>query len=336
MQLSPSILAAFAALSLLPAQEGKKLTINPKAGEVANYRHTQTATQTMEAMGQESTNETVTDLEVKIDEVKPDGTVHATVTWKRIRGSMGGPAAMEFDTAKKDGEEAPGLEGVLDAYHALVGAKQKVIYDATGDVKEVPDFQKTLEAAMANVNGMAKMMMQGTLSESAMKQQFALFATLPKDSAKDGTWTRKRDASARGGLAMAMETTHKFASQSADGYETSFTGTVKPAPAKADEKQDGDDDEEGGQMAMMRNMMKQAKVDGKIEGTQKAGKDGMIATSTATTSMKIEMPNPMGGDEPFVVAVKTVTKIERVTADAKADKPAGDKAPATDKAPTKK
>lgn len=330
MKLSSTTLVAFVTLSLLPAQDGKQHTISPKAGEAVMFRHTQTATQNIEMMNQETTTETVTDLEVVIDEVKPDGTVHATATWKRIHGSLGGmQGTTPFDTAKKDGEDDPMFAGVVDAYHALINTKQKVVFAADGDVKELPGLDKTLAAALENVNGMAKMMLHGTLSEGAMKQQFAVFAQLPSGEMKDGTWTRKRDSSARGGLAMVMETTHKFTAQSADGYEVGFTGKVAQTAAKEKKDEKGNDGDDDSQTQMMRNMMKEAKIsDGKIDGSQKARKDGLIHSAMWTMSMKIEMPNPMGGDDPFVVAVKNVTKLERVAADAKADKTTGDKAPA--------
>lgn len=334
MHSSTSILVALATLPLLPAQDGaKKPVISPAPGSVVLFRNTQTVKQNIQMLGQQSTNETVTDLEFTIDEVKADGTVHATAAWKRVRGSMKGgmQGDMTFDTAEADSDVDPMLAGIVDAFHALTGAKQKIVFDAQGEVKELPGLEKTLETALASVDGMAKMMMQGILSEPSMKQQFAIFASFPGEAPKDGKWTRTRDASARGGLAMAIETTHQFTSQGADGYELKFTGKVVPGKPAEKAKDDGDEDE---QMQMMRDMMRRAKVsEGKIEGTQKAGKDGMLRDAGSTMSMTIEMPNPMGGDEPFVVAVETVTKVERLPAGGKA---AGDAAPASGDASGKK
>lgn len=320
MKLSTASLVALATISLAPAQDGKKLTINPKPGEVALYRSTQTQLQIMEMMGQETTNETVTEIELKIDEVKPDGTIHATGTWKRVAGTIGSPMGeVKFDTSKNEDSGDGPLAGVADAFHALTKNKQRIVFDATGEVKEMPDLKAAIEAAGEHLEGTTKMMMQGLFSEGAVKRQFAVFANLAAEPVKAGsTWTRKRTEGGRGGMNMAFETTHKLVEEGQAGYKMSVTGTVTQAKPEAKaEKDDGAEGDDDGQAQMMRNMMKQAKIsNGKLEGTQTASQDGLLKSADSTMSMDIEMPNPMGGDEPFVVKLKSTTKLERITATA--------------------
>jgi hypothetical protein len=320
MKLSIASLVALATVSLAPAQDGKKLTINPKPGEVAMYRSTSTQVQNIEMMGQETTNETVTEIELKIDEVKPDGTIHATGTWKRVAGTLGTPMGeVKFDTSKNDDSGDGPLAGVADAFHALTKNKQRIVFDAMGEVKEMPDLKAAIDAAGEHLEGTTKMMMQGMFAEGAVKQQFGVFANFGAEAVKPGsTWTRKRNVGGSGGMNMAFETKHKLVEAGKDGYTMSVTGTV--AKAKPDAKAEKGDDAEGdddGQAQMMRKMMEQATIsNGKLEGTQTAALDGLLKSSTSTMAMDIEMPNPMGGDEPFVVKVKTTTKLERITATA--------------------
>jgi hypothetical protein len=310
------------------AAPARPLTIQPTVGASMHLRTTQTSTQVIEAMGHETSSEQVTELHVAVDDVAKDGTVTATLTWLRMRGTMQSPMGggeMEFDTAKPDEAGDPMLEGLIEGCTALIGNKTRLTFSPDGNVKDKKPLEELADKVSEKLTGQAKMMFQGIVGMHVLEQQATVFGVFPTEPvAVGGTWTTKRDAGGRGGLNLATELTHKLSAVSDDAYEISTTGVLTAVPATEDA---GDDDDEGA--AMMRNMMRDAKVkDAKITSATKISrKDGIVQSSTSATTMAIHMNNPMGGDEPFVVGVKQNSKVERFTP----EKSLGKEAPAAPK-----
>lgn len=314
-------IAAIAA-TLQAQDSAKKITIQPTAGTTAHFRATTSSTQTMEAMGQETTNEITADLVVQVDGIEKDGAVKATVTWLAVRGKLSSMMGQtEFDTTKPDKSDEGGdeLAGVIEACHALVNKKVALTFAPTGKLQDKKPLQQLVDAALEHVEGMTKMSVQGMLSENTLEGQASVFGTFPSEPVKvGGEWTDKTDIPSRGGLSMQSEITSKLDSADAAAYTVSTRGTLSMAPAKEAAEDDGDE-----HMSMMRNMMREAKLDGsKLEGSYTVSrKDGMLTAANSVTNLNISMPNPMGGDQPFVVKVKQTRKLERV-ADAKPSKEA--------------
>ncbi len=307
-------------IGVAAAQDGaRKITISPKAGTVGHFRVTEARKQIMELMGQESNNEIVTDLQVAVDEVAADGTVKATATWLRIHGTMNAPMGgeIEFDTKKPDeASDDPMFGSLVESCLALIGHKTALTFGADGKLKDKKPLKELNDKMADKLSGQAKMMLQSSFNPSVLENQVGVFGTFPTEAvATGGSWTDTKEQGARGGLSMATEFKHTLATATADAYEISTTGTIGLAPAKKGED-DEDDEDEGA--AMMRSMMRDAKIkDGKVEAQTKISrKDGLVESSLATTSMAIHMNNPMGGDEPFVVGIKQTTKVERVQPEA--------------------
>ena len=326
-------IATLALASFSTAQEGaRKITISPKAGEVVVYRSTQTQKQTMEAMGQESINEIVTDLKVAVDEVAADGTVKVTATWLRLRGNLQSMMGeMQFDTKKpEDAGDNPMLEGFAEGCTALINQKTVITFGPDGKLKDKKPLEELAQKLTDKLTGQAKMIFQGIVGVHVLEGQVSVFGTFPQEPvATGGTWTEKKDMGGRGGLNMQSEVTHKLASAGDDMFVIATTGTLTAVPPKEKEENDKADDDEGA--AMMRNMMRDAKIkNGKVEAESKVSrKDGLLLSSTNTSQMEIHMTNPMGGDEPFVVGVKQSTKVERAKEEADAKDSKG--APASPK-----
>lgn len=302
------------------AQSGAKHTLKVGAKKGAKERFVVTSSQTtvLESMGgQEQGNEQVSELEAEVLEVSEAGELTVRVTWKNVRGKMTSMMGeMAYDSAKPETAEEDPTGGLVGAMIALANKSVQAIVAANGEIKEVKGLKELSDEIGKSLEGPAKMMAQGAISESALKRQFSLFGSFPSEPvAVGGTWSRKDDAAAnRGAMKMKVESALKLEEANAERYVISLAGKIESLPAEA--PKEGEDEASGA----MRNMMANAKVsNGKVEGKATISrKDGMVVSSVTNTTMDITMDNPMGGDEPFKVVVKQLNKVERASAAAAA------------------
>jgi hypothetical protein len=328
--MDPRILAAGSAALLLfgpvaAQDDARQRTISPKAGAEARYRSTQVQKQIMAAMDQESTNELTTDVHVKVDDVAEDGTVTATATWLRVRGKLAA-MGMEYEFDSKDPEAAadnPMFGGLAEAVAAVAGQKATLRFGPDGKIRDDQPLRDLAARAADKVTGQARMLLKNSLGPRVFEEQASVFGAFPTTPvAAGGTWTEEKDIRDRGGLPLTSEITRKLERADDEAVVVSFTGTLKMAPkaveGEAAAAAEDDDDEHA---AMMQQMLRDAKIDGgKVAGETKiSGKDGMLVQSRSTMNMRIEMPNVMGGDEPFVVEIEQKTTTERVAPDAVED-----------------
>lgn len=314
--LTPLVLLASTFTLTLQAQDGaKKITIQPKAGATAEFRTTTTQTQNLVAMGQESTNEVVVEVRIHVDEVADDGTVKATATWLNAKGKLQSMmGSMEFDTTKPDsGDDDNPMAGAVEAFHAMMNQKVSLTFGANGKLANKQPLKELADKALERTSGMAQMALHNLVSESALEAQVSVFGRFSAEPvAVGGAWVENETTPGRGGMGTKIERTCKLDSITDEAYVVSTTGKLDMVPTKDEDAKDGDDDPN---MEMMRNMMREAKVkDGKGEGAFTVSrKDGMLDKASNVVTMSIHMPNPMGGDEAFVVDVRQSTKTERAT-----------------------
>jgi len=311
----------------LVAQDGSKakITVQPTAGTTVRYRVTSKQTQVLSAIGQENKNETVTEFTVHVDEVGDDGSVRATVTWNVIRGKVSQMmGSFEFDTGKPADDDAPMFAGIAAAARALIGKPVQLTFAPTGRLQDQKPLALLAERAQESLDGMARMSAQHLFSARSLAEHAEVFGTFAATPVAVGDeWQEERD-SPGGGMTMQAKTTSKLESKTPDAYVVAVRGELVMAPAKDGDQGEGAADDDP-QVTAMKEMMRQAKLDdSKLEGTYTiARKDGMLATGSNTATLSISMPNPMGGDDPFVVKVNRSTKVERITdkPDAKAASP---------------
>ncbi|MEZ5963837.1 MAG: DUF6263 family protein [Planctomycetota bacterium] len=321
-----SILALGLAPALTAQAHGKAIVIKPTAGARTAYRNTVTAKQVMAAFGQESTSEIVSEFTAQVDEVADDGAVKASFTWTHVRGKLGSPMGgeMEFDTAKDTEEDGTGeLGSAIEACHALVGKTVTLTYGPDGKVKDRKPLVDLVDAALERAEGMGRMAIQQFISAENLEMQVSVFGTFPTEPvAVGGDWTETREAT-RGGMHMRTDTTNKLDTADADSYVVSTQGKISIAPDKKAKEEEGDDDP---QVTMMKSMMREATIEAsKLVGSYTVSrKDGLVSRAESDVDLTIQMPNPMGGDQPFVVKVHQKTRQERVAeaAAGKADKKA--------------
>lgn len=318
--------ARVAAQDDAPAAKAHKLTVQAKAGAKAGFRAESTQAQVIAAMNRETETKLVTDYDVEVLSAEADGSLKIKLTWRRLSGSLSSPmgGGIEFDSADKDaGSDDPMLGSVIDVFLSMVGKSVELTVGANGEVADRKPVVKMVESLMEGAEGMGRMMMQGLLSDSALATQAQVFGTYSKDAvAIGGTWKHEDKTGGRGGLKMKTEATVKLAAYTAETCHTTLAGTIAVDKSKTEAAStEGGDDQ---QAEMMRSMMAEATIEnGKVSGeTIVSRKDGMIQSATSTTSMEIAMPNPMGGDEPFIVKVVQTSKFARRDATAKAAAPA--------------
>lgn len=304
-----------------------KLSVQAKVGAKAPFRADYVQKQIIAAMNRESETKLVTDYDVEVLAVEKDGSLKVKLTWQRIQGSLSSPmgGAIEFDSAAKDpGSDDPMLGSVIEAFVGMVGKSVELKIGADGQVadrKPVTDFVASLAES---VDGMGRMVMQGLLSDTAISAQAQVFGAYPKEAiAVGGSWKHSDNTGGRGGMKMKSDVAIKLAGLDADTYSTTVSGTINIDKSKtANASADADDDP---QAAMMQSMMADATIEnGKVTGeTVVERKDGMVRASSSSVAMEIAMPNPMGGDEPFIVKVEQTTKIaRRIDAEKKTEKAA--------------
>lgn len=303
-----------------------KLSVQAKVGAKAPFRADYVQKQIIAAMGRETETKLVTDYDVEVLAAEKDGSLKVKLTWQRIQGSLSSPmgGAIEFDSSAKDpGSDDPMLGGVVDAFVGMVGKSVELKIGADGQVVDRKPVTDLVTTVSASVDGMGRMVMQGLLSDTAISAQAQVFGAYPKEAiAVGGTWKHSDTTGGRGGMKMKSDVAIKLAALDADTCCTTVSGTINIDKSKtANASVESDDDP---QAAMMKNMMAEATIEhGKVTGeTTVERKDGMLRSSSNSVSMEIAMPNPMGGDEPFIVKVEQTTKIARRGAEKKAEKAA--------------
>ncbi len=300
-----------------------KLAVQAKAGAKASFRNENIQKQLIAAMGRETETKLTTDYDVEVVSAGADGNTKVKLTWRRISGSLSSPmgGGVEFDSAAKDpGGDDPMLGGVIDAFLGMVGKSVELTVGADGEVTDKKPVTKLIESLTEGVDGMGRMMVQGLLSDTSIAGQAEVFGKYPTEPvAVGGTWKHENKMGGRGGMKMKSDVVVKLTALDADTCRMSVEGAIAIDKSKtAAASTDGGDDP---QAEMMRKMMEDATIEnGKVKGEAVVSrKDGMLQSSSNATSMDIAMPNPMGGDEPFIVKVEQTTKVSRreATADTK-------------------
>ena len=292
-----------------------KLSVEAKVGAKAPFRADYVQKQIIAAMNRETETKLVTDYDVEVLAAEKDGSLKVKLTWQRIQGSLSSPmgGAVEFDSAAKDpGSDDPMLGGVVEAFVGMVGKSVELKIGADGQVADRKPVTDLVASLAENVDGMGRMVMQGLLSDTAISAQAQVFGAYPKEAiAVGGSWKHSDKTGGRGGMKMKSDVAIKLAALDADTCCTTVSGTINIDKSKAANASVESDDDP--QAAMMHSMMAEATIEnGKVTGeTVVERKDGMVRASSNSIAMDIAMPNPMGGDEPFIVKIEQTTKIAR-------------------------
>jgi len=304
----------------LAAQDGpRKMTIAPEVGATGTYRSTVVQTQKMAMLGQDLRSEIVTELQVRVDEVTQDGTVKATATWHRIRGTM--ESAMQgtasFDT--RDPDAAFGSLGdMAEALAGITGQATQLTFGPNGKLLDRKPLDALVSKVHASLEGPMKLQVQQVVAVRSLEEQASVFGRFPDEPIAPGSeWSEKLEVGDRV-LPLVRESNYKLTAADDDQVVVQCSGKVVVGKPKEDAGNDEEDDDP--QVQMARAMMRDARIsDGVIDGeTTLSRKDGLLAASSMRVKMKLEMPNPMGGDDPFVVDVEQTSKLERVTGEAQA------------------
>src|SRR5690606_36944246 len=166
--------------------------------------------------------------------------------------------------------------------------------------------------------GPMKLQVQQVVAVRSLEEQASVFGRFPDEPIAPGSeWSEKLEVGDRV-LPLVRESNYKLTAADDDQVVVQCSGKVVVGKPKEDAGNDEEDDDP--QVQMARAMMRDARIsDGVIDGeTTLSRKDGLLAASSMRVKMKLEMPNPMGGDDPFVVDVEQTSKLERVTGEAQA------------------
>jgi len=171
-----------------------------------------TTKMTMEVMGQNMDNESVSTSNVEVKDVNAGGFLFTnTIKHMTMKGSAMGQD-MSFDSDKKDDMDG----AVGQTLKGKIGVPQEIQVDKQGKVAGTAETEDKKAGA-----GMADMMsMSGDITKG---QPYPILIQLPATSIKPGdTWTDSSGTAAT----IKTVTTYTLKSLTADGALVSFTGTL--------------------------------------------------------------------------------------------------------------
>lgn len=191
-----------------PGQEGVELRWRGKPGEVLRLRMDmlQTMTNSMMPDPFESRTSFVTRQEVK--EVSPEGVGSVDVAYEGIRMKAGGPAAMDYDSTRKDGQgNDPRLATMFEP---LLSADLHMKIDPTGHILEVAGFEHAFEGMKETMPQMAESFEQ-MFGGDSLKRMLEVNVFPEKKLVVGDTWKRELEVEAPmlGTMSMRFENVFK-------------------------------------------------------------------------------------------------------------------------------
>ena len=157
-----------------------------------------------------------------VQDVDTDGNHTVKLTYDRMKMKMDGPVALEFDSAKKDGDFNP----LTAAFGALVGQSLTMKMTPQGKITEVTgadELAKKLGAAIPGAEEQIKQQLKET--ENQVGQLVANFPDKPVDNGD--TWTAKMKMG--GATPMTVDATYTLLDRTGEEALVGFDGKIEGA-----------------------------------------------------------------------------------------------------------
>jgi hypothetical protein len=206
--LSSSLLATlFLSPTRAPSQEGVELRWRGKPGEVLRLRFDmlQSMASSMLPEAVESRTSFVTRQEVK--QVSADGIGSLDVAYEGIRIKAGGPATMDYDSTRKDGQgNDPTLVAILEP---MLAADMHMKITPTGHILELGGFEQAFAGMKAKVPQMGEAFEQ-MLGGDSLKRMLEVNVFPEKKLVAGDSWKREVELEAPMLGTMTMQIDNVF------------------------------------------------------------------------------------------------------------------------------